>query len=65
MLQVQSSKDLNLWQTFHEIAEKSSKIVSLGAPSANLLTFNQFTFPFSVPAENSETLGNTKPATFA
>jgi hypothetical protein len=34
MLQVQSSKDLNLWQTFHEIAEKSSKIVPLGAPSS-------------------------------
>jgi hypothetical protein len=30
-----------------------------------LLPFNQFTFPFSVRAENSETLGNTKPATFA
>ena len=39
MLQVQSSKDLNLWQTFHEIAEKSSKIVPLGAPPATCSFF--------------------------
>jgi hypothetical protein len=32
MLQTQSSRELNLWQTCHEIAEKSSKIVPLGAP---------------------------------
>jgi hypothetical protein len=32
MLQAQSSRELNLKQTCHEIAEKSSKIVPLGAP---------------------------------
>jgi hypothetical protein len=32
MLQAQSSGKLNLWQGCHEIAEKSSKIVPLGAP---------------------------------
>ena len=46
MLQVQSSKDLNLWQTFHEIAEKSSKIVPLGAPLAPSFSFT-YKPPFS------------------
>lgn len=32
MLQAQRSRELGLWQTRHEIAEKSSKIVPLGAP---------------------------------
>jgi hypothetical protein len=32
MLQTQSSRKRNLWQTCHEIAEKSSKIVPSGAP---------------------------------
>jgi hypothetical protein len=32
MLQVQFSKDLKVWQICYEIAEKSSKIVPLGAP---------------------------------
>ncbi len=32
MLQAQSVRELNLWQTRHEFAEKSSKIVPLGAP---------------------------------
>ena len=32
MLQAQSTREPNLWQTGHEIAEKSSKIVTLGAP---------------------------------
>jgi hypothetical protein len=32
MLQTQPCRELNLWQTGHEIAEKSSKIVPLGAP---------------------------------
>jgi hypothetical protein len=32
MLQTQCSRELDLWQTGHEIAEKSSKIVSLAAP---------------------------------
>src|SRR5438876_5997031 len=36
-----------------------------GGCLTSFLPFNQFTFPFSVPAENSGTLGNTKPATFA
>jgi|BogFormECP03_OM2_1039629.scaffolds.fasta_scaffold20955_1 hypothetical protein len=37
----------------------------LGSRSCNLPPFNQFTFPFSVAAENSGTLGNNKPATFS
>jgi hypothetical protein len=32
MLQAQSVRELNLWQTRHEFAEKNSKIVPLGAP---------------------------------
>lgn len=32
MLQAQSTWEFSLWQTCHEIAEKSSKIVALGAP---------------------------------
>ena len=32
MLQAQSVRELNLWQTRHEFAEKSSKIVPFGAP---------------------------------
>ena len=33
MLQTQSSRELDLWQTGYENAEKSSKIVPLAAPS--------------------------------
>jgi len=32
MLQTQYSRELDLWQTSHEIVEKSSKIVPLGGP---------------------------------
>jgi hypothetical protein len=32
MLQAQFERELHLWQTRHEFAEKSSKIVPLGAP---------------------------------
>jgi len=42
MLRVQSSKDLNLWQTFHEIAEKSSEIVPLGAPLAPIYLLTEY-----------------------
>jgi hypothetical protein len=36
MLQAHSSKELNLWKTYHEIAEKGSKIVPLGAPLSKI-----------------------------
>jgi hypothetical protein len=32
MLQALFSRELNLWQSGHKIAEQSSKIVQLGAP---------------------------------
>jgi hypothetical protein len=32
----QKSRDLNLWQACHEIAEKSSKTSPLGAPSHSI-----------------------------
>ena len=32
MLQAQSSREINLRQACHEIGEKGSEIVSLGAP---------------------------------
>jgi hypothetical protein len=36
----------------------------LGSRVSHPLRFDQFTFPFSEPAENSGTFGNTKPARF-
>jgi len=35
MLQAQSVRELNLWETRHEFAEKSSKIVPLDAPPSS------------------------------
>jgi len=40
MLHVQSSGELNLWQGCHEIAEKGSKIVSLGEPNPPSLSIS-------------------------
>ena len=53
-------------ESTHFVIGRSWVQLPLSAPVfSTLLPFNQFTFPFSVRAENSETLGNTKPATFA
>ena len=43
MLQAQFERELHLWQTRHEFAEKSSKIVPLGAPFPFFLYTQQLT----------------------
>ena len=40
--QVQSRRKLGLWQGCHEVAEKSSKIVPLGAPASRAPTSEHF-----------------------
>lgn len=54
------------FQSFLHLTGRSTVQIRPSAPAFfNLLSFNQFTFPFSAPAENSGTVGNIRPATFA
>jgi len=42
MLLTQSSTELDLWQTRHENADKSSKVVPLAAPLPRVVAFNSY-----------------------
>src|SRR5260370_37926614 len=42
MLQAQFERELHLWQTHHEFAKKSSKIVPLGSPFCPASTYAAF-----------------------